>query len=361
MTAYRHLRTAVRRRVGITVLCVLALCCLCGAGWFAARYCRAVPDAVELTAQSVYGIGVAVQQQTFGLAAQHPALLDGTPVRAVTANAVYGQAAGLRFADGGWFLPDAANAQYSYAIVPDTLAFARFGNTMAQGEITLQANGVERTYEICGVYVTSRALLDVISHPAEPMIYLSRPLEGTAGEVAAQQALLCAQGAPQAQITAAAREAGSALFGTQRDLRARRTLIWQCVYLALIACLCAPLSSVLAEGGRTLVHLYEMNKSARRAVALQAGKALGCIGGACTVLWVLLSRISIPAQYLPVDNLFEWSHYRALLETFFSQLHSSITPDSYGWLTANYMGATVLCGTMACVLFTAAWRWFRAA
>ncbi|MEG2841891.1 MAG: ABC transporter permease [Ruthenibacterium sp.] len=308
---------------------------------------KAVPNAVEV--YNTQGIGVSVSEQPFALAAEQTVRLGDVSVRAMTTNSVYAATANLQFVHGGYFLPDAVTHQRHYAVLPDTLALRLFGSVAVSGsEITVSGE----IYTICGIISTDSHFLNAVSRGTDDTIYLSRPIGALSEDTAAQQALLTGGAQSVDSLLQAAHMAsGVQLFGTVHDLRAPRILAQQIFYLAWMLLALVPLWWLLRFGGRHSVQLYTMPKNSRHAVLLQVAKSVLPIAAGFGILWLLCKNISIPAVYLPQDNLFDIAHYRDLIVRFYQQKSSALRVDVYSNAIAAYLPTILLCCVGADFLF----------
>ena len=325
--------------------------CLGGCAWLTGRASAAVPEGVQMCAAAGVGETLASVEQHLpgagGAVWQQSALEDGTPVWAVAATAGYGQAAGVRLTQGGWFGPDAVGEAARWAVVPDTL-----GAGSASGALLRLG---ERYYTVCGVY---RSASDVFARAAtdgRPVLYLSAPVEGEAETLQAQQLVAVASrpGQRAASVAAQAGEALPGLHGTWRDLASLRALPGTLLRLGAALGLALPVFWLLAASWRRMVRLYDgalAGLPARRMAAQGASAAVLAAAGAgaagCLVRW-----IGPPAAYLPTDNLFDWAHYANLAAAFFQRINGASFPDPLARIGAAYaLGAFFLALLLAVCL-----------
>lgn len=188
-------------------------------------------------------------------------------------------------------------------VIPDSLAETWFGSAQVSEKPVTVAGAA---YTVCGVYRKSW-------FAQEPVVYLSdHPRLQT---VPATVALLPGDREPAAKLV---HDAPIAPGGAVRDLRPVRLLAWQIVYLGLFFSLWGLLARLFFYGGRQFAALHQTRRRGPKALLEHAGK--GCVVTlfGAILLHVLLQGIRIPPEYLPRDNLFDFSHYAAQIAAFYA-------------------------------------------
>lgn len=357
--AERIERQSSRRAVKRAVCLLLSLACFSYAGWLVVRFQAAVPAAVEVYGET--GVGLPVSERPFALAAETEAAVNGVTVTALVTNSAYGSAAGLRFVDGAYFLPQAVEQQRAYAVIPDALALELFGTTRAAGlELTVTAGGAaaagssaeqngQTLYLVCGVYQTSSRFLDAVSRTAKAVVYCSRAAGDRAAPAATAALLGGAQEPVERLLETAAASCGRSLSGIVRDLRAFRQLNCAVLYAALCCCLCRGLLWLLRRGASMISAAYERWSSraypSNGTPVQMLAAALLLILAACGLLSALLNGVTIPQAFLPADRIFDLGFYGESIVRFFQETNGMHRAVGYEPMILSYSAAIfTLCG-----------------
>lgn len=252
-----------------------------------------VPSAIEVNLTD--GTDIVVSKQVFGLATQIKGNMENNlNIQLLVTNSRYGEILPLQWKEGGYFL----NEKEYYAVIPDT--FITDKETFSLGD---------KVYTICGVYKTN-------PWESNSVIYISPGEE----EVFAEKALIVGETEPAQQLLHnASKSSGILISGDVFDLRSVRMLALQFSYLGFFFGMCVMLAKVFLYGGSILTDLYDWKENSSISCLKQFLKAVLIIGIAALLLGFLLNGIHIPSEYLPIDNLFDWTHYWKLVIDFYEK------------------------------------------
>lgn len=252
--------------------------------------CEYVPNAIEVNLTD--GTELLITEQVFGLAAQIKGNVENNLDKQLfVTNSRYGEILQLQWEKGEYF----SNEKGYYAVIPDTWAADKEMLTLG-----------EKVYTICGVYKTN-------PWERNAVIYVSPGKE----EIFAEKALIAGHEEPVQQLLYNASEnSGVFMSGEIFDLRSVRILALQFPYLGFFFGMCFVLVKMFFYGRNVLIDLYDWKEKSSLSFLKQVLKAIFVIGTACVMFRLLLNGIQIPKEYLPPDNLFDWTHYWNLVMDF---------------------------------------------
>ena len=337
-----------RRLPGGSVFLTLFALLLGLAYWILGLLMGHVPPVLELYDANGCGIGFAAAVRAFDIPPAGQRLGDFTTIGAATAlspvtvstplraaeaayacaaSAGYGKLLPLRYTQGCWFAPgDTTNAR-RYAVIPDDLSIRLFGSDRP-GDATLEVDG--EPVAVLGVYVSARNFLTQTGGDGRPVVYLSAPPNANADAPVCQILIDHPENLESRQLLFfAAEKAGTALYGTESDLRDIRALAAQLPLLAIVICAALPVFALIRAGLRQLMKLYLHRATydgADFAAVLLRGAAL--TGGGLLAAGLCFGMLSPPIAYLPPDNLFDLPHYAGLATGFLQRLGAQGRTDS---------------------------------
>lgn len=241
----------------------------------------------------------------------HNALLIAT-------NPQYGYILNLNYISGSYF-PSNAN---KYVVISDVLSQKIFNTTQTVGnELVLN----KEFYKICGVYKESSNLLDEISVDNTEKIFVS-----SVNEYEPITQLLIKSEISNAQFCKAQAESllQMTITGNVHDLRKPVELAWFFLYAAFLFVLFLPMFWIIKYAAKNICNLYYGNFSVKTSIVRLFINIL-LIAAICVSLFALLSYINIPQQYLPFDNLFDFSFYKESLVNYFVLSNSENSPINF--------------------------------
>ena len=261
-------------------------------------------------------------------------------VTLVSTNSNYASFFPASFLSGGYFLSDAVEKNMRYIIIPESLALEWFLSCDVIGQ-TVYFDEAE--YTICGVYKSASDFLSLLSSRSTPVIYTScfpddfdtlnesvRLYLG--GELSSSQEQL---------IEDASIILGYPFYGEANDFRQIHQLLLAFFRLSFISICVFPLFLTFRKSWQHLANSYINASSVHQSIKHMVSGSFMLILG-LLAFYKILNSITIPAVYLPTDNIFAFSHYSELIISFYQNFISQSALDISVYIVAFFLPLLVV-------------------